>query len=160
MFITHAWDPSIPDDIAVRIGRFMAATSMMDFAMDSVIWHLLGVKPADARPLTFRLESGKKVDAIENLIKRRQRSLTAEQLAAWTTAKECINEVSKERNWVAHGVWIKVWLGAFRTHKGTVGTYKPISQDDLDRWIERATEAIRELTKLLPSGPTPSPGTP
>jgi hypothetical protein len=106
MLITHPWDPSIPDAIALRIGRFMAATSMMDFAMDSVIWHLLGVKPADARPLTFRLECGKKVAAIQNLIKRRERSLTAEQLAAWNAAKECIEEVSKERNWVAHGVWI------------------------------------------------------
>jgi hypothetical protein len=84
---------------------------------------------------------------------RRERSLMAEQLAAWITAKECIDEVSIERNWVAHGVWITVWLGLFRTHKGTVGTYKPVRQDDLDRWIERATQAIRELTSFCPAMP-------
>ena len=35
------WD-EIPDELAVRVGRFMAAYSLVEFELEVIIWHLTG----------------------------------------------------------------------------------------------------------------------
>jgi hypothetical protein len=143
-----AWNLTIPDDIALAVGRFLAATSLMDYALQAVIWHLLGNRPADLRPITWNLGVVTKRDIITNLLSRR--TIDPAKLGAWNKAKPLVKEVNENRNWVAHGFWWDVPAGYIRAHKGTVGTFKPIKLQDIEDWTEKAKDAIALVICLLP----------
>lgn len=150
----------IPDDHAVRIGRFMAACSLIEFKMEMIIWHLIRTRKHDLRPLTARLDAGRKKDAIDELLKLRV--LTADQQNAWDQAKELLGELSRDRSWIAHGLWLPLPLGetgALSTRRGkapdAIARFKPIRVEDLDQWIAKAGRAVSLLNKFLPCEPTP-----
>jgi hypothetical protein len=143
-----AWSVTIPDDIALAAGRFIAASSLMDHALQEVIWHLLGNDHEDLRSLTWNLSSGVRKTVISDLLSRR--AIEPAQLEAWDKAKPLLQEVSETRNWVAHGFWWSVPAGYVRTHKGTAGTFKPIRREDLEKATKTAQQAIALVTRLLP----------
>lgn len=150
MMITASpgWSVTIPGDIALAAGRFMAASSLMDHALQAVIWHLLGNDHEDLRPLTWNLGMGVRRDIISDLLSRRQ--IEPAQLEAWEKAKPLLREVSEARNWVAHGFWWSFPHGYIRTHKGTVGALKIVGRKDLENWTKTAQQAIALVTQLLP----------
>jgi hypothetical protein len=146
--VSPAWKVTISDDIALAAGRFIAAPSLMDHALQEIIWHLLGNDHEDLRPLTWNLSVGARRDIITDLLSRRQ--IEPAQLDAWEKAKPLLKEVSEARNWVAHGFWWNFPAGYIRTHKGTVGTLKTVKVEDLERWTDTARNAIALVTRLLP----------
>jgi hypothetical protein len=146
--VSPAWQVTIPDDIALAAGRFIAASSLMDHALQEVIWHLLGNDHKDLRPLTWSLGAGVRRDIITDLPSRRE--IEPAQLESWERARPLLKEVSEARNWVAHGFWWNFPAGYIRTHKGTVATLKPVKLEDLERWTDTARQAIGLVTQLLP----------
>jgi hypothetical protein len=120
----------------------------MDHALQEIIWHLLGNDHEDLRPLTWNLSSGVRKDIISDLLSRR--AIEPAKLEAWEKAKPLLKEVSEARNWVAHGFWWSFPPGYVRTHKGTVGTSKPIRLKDLEKATQTAQRAIALVTQPLP----------
>jgi hypothetical protein len=162
---------TIPDEHAVRVGRFLAAWSLIEFKLECIIWHLIGDKPRDLRRLTTKLNVQLKGETIDELVALHP--LCAEQMKAWGAAKDLIKELVSERNLLAHGVWVPIpfgSVGALLTSKGgirkgktkqppvvTLGQIKPISVTDLDSWLAKTCKTVENLNKLLPSNSAAAP---
>jgi hypothetical protein len=153
------WD-RIPDELAVRVGRFVAACSLIEFEIEVIIWHLTGATSKhDRLDLTSRLDARRKAAAIKKLLKNH--TVPLEQLAAWEAAEPLLEELAERRNWVVHGVWWPVPImetSVLRTRKGkppdSIARLRRIDVTDLDDWIGTAAEAVEHLSKLklLPAG--------
>ena len=158
------WE-QIPDDHAVRVGRFMAAWSLIEFKLECIIWNLIGGDRKFCGPLTARLDAQPKQETIDELLVTRR--LCPEQMEAWAAAKQAIGGLRQHRNSLAHGVWLPIPFeitGVLSTRKGGIrkgdrkpysvvlAQIKPIEIDDLDGWIAEAGEAVRNLNLLLPEG--------
>jgi hypothetical protein len=156
----------IPDDHAVRVGRFMAAMSLVEFKLEMIIWHLIGANTHDLRVLTARLDASRKRDAIDELLKLRV--LTADQQNAWDAAKPLLGRLSEARSRIAHGLWLPIRfgeIGALSTRRGkapgSIARIRPIDvEKNLDQWIAKAGQAVSLLNKFLPCEPTPPPRRP
>ena len=154
------WE-QISDDHAIRIGRFIAAWGLIEFKLETIIWHLIRANKHDLRPLTARLDARPKKEAIDQLFKLRV--LTDEQEKAWAEAKNLLGELTKARSWIAHGLWMPMPFeatGTLLTRKGkapdTIAKFKPISVKELDRWLTQAAQTVSLLNLFLPCEPTPS----
>jgi hypothetical protein len=146
----------IPDDHAVRVGRFMAAYALVEFKLEMIIWHLIGASKHDLRPLTARLDARPKKEAITELLKSRA-TVQADQRSAWEATKPLLGELTERRSWLAHGIWVPAPLGAtstLLTRKGKapdiIARMNPITVSDLDQWLSTAALAVENLNKLLP----------
>jgi hypothetical protein len=155
------WD-QIPDEHALRVGRFIAAYALVEFKLEAIVWRLIGADKHDLRPLTARLDAQPKREAINELLARR--TVPPEQEEAWDLAKPLLAQLSEHRAWLAHGVWVPVPIGqasVLRTRKGKaniIARLKPVATTDLDTWIAEARELVRLLNVLLPDpigAPTP-----
>jgi hypothetical protein len=154
----------ISDDEAIRVGRFFAASSLLELKLELLIWRLIRADQPDLRPLTSRLEVTKKIEAINVLIERHP-ELVAGRTSEWDKAKPLITSLAPKRAWLAHGVWIPWPRGVLRIRAGDssdfIGKLKPLTTEELDEWIADAAQAIRHVNQILePSEPTPSPDTP
>ena len=155
---------AIPDEHAVRVGRFMAAWSLIEFKLEYLIWHFIGIDKRDLRRLTARLDARPKQEVIDELLARRRP--TARDAQSWAAAKKLIDDISGRRNLVAHGVWVPYPLGStgvLQTRRGGIvkddhgepievvpARLKPITTDELDDWIAQARAAVRHLNDLIP----------
>jgi hypothetical protein len=164
------WD-RIPDEHAIRVGRFMAAWTLIEFKLEYIIWHLVGGDKRDLRRLTAKLDVRPKEETIDELIV--MHPLRPEQAEAWAEAKVLIGELVKERTWIVHGLWVPFPFGSVgvqQTAKGGIrrdsttktptsvalAKIKLVTTDDLDGWLQQAREAVRLLNQLLPeSAPSP-----
>lgn len=156
---------AIPDEHAVRVGRFLAGCALVEFKLEILIWHLIGAARHDLRPLTARLDARPKREAIDELLKRR--AIPEDQDAAWEAAKPLLKQLAEHRSWLAHGFWVPFPLGktsVVLTRKGkapdVIARMKPITIGDLDTWIAQAADTVAHLNQLLPPDPDEQPPSP
>jgi hypothetical protein len=163
------WD-RIPDEHAIRVGRFMAAWTLIEFKLECIIWHLIGADKRDLRRLTAKLDVRPKEETIDELIALHP--LHPEQAYAWAEAKVLLGQLVKERTWIVHGLWVPFpfsSVGVLQTAKGGIrrdsktkaptsvalAKIKPVTTDDLDDWLLQARKAVRLLNQLLPDSAPP-----
>ena len=166
----------IPDDQALRVGRFIAAWGLIEFKLECLIWDLIGSDQRYLRRLTARLEWRPKAETIDELLVVRKPP--ADQAEAWASAKQLIGQLVAHRNVLAHGVWVPCPIGSvglMQTRRGgirkndqnepediVVARIAVVTSEEVDGWIADSPEAIAHLNKLLEwtASPAPSPDTP
>lgn len=90
----------IPDELAARIGRFVAAWSGIELTLEAIIWALTGVRPAIGRLFTAPLQVRPKYELINGLIPFHE--LANELVPLWDEALPAIKILQEARNAVAH----------------------------------------------------------
>jgi hypothetical protein len=119
------WD-AIPDELAIRVGRFVAACSVIELELEVIIWHLTGASKHERLSLTVGLDARQKAARNTKLLKNH--TVPPEQKEAWGATEPLLEQLAECRGWVTHGVWVPVPIGetsALRTRRGRARILSP-----------------------------------
>jgi hypothetical protein len=166
----------IPDEHAARVGRLIAAWSLIEFKLECLIWHIIGGDKRDLHRLTSKLDWLPKEQTIDSLLAGRK--VPAEHTAAWEAAENLMGQLSSHRNLLAHVVWVpfpigQAGTGLLQTRKGgiikdaqrnptdvVIAKIAAVTTTQLDHWIQMAGTVVDHLNTLLNDEPPPSRDTP
>jgi hypothetical protein len=97
----------MPDDHLKAIGMITYKHATLDYAMENVIWGLLGLDILDGRCLTPHIAARVRMDIIKSLVHQHFSQTTPEAITKLAAISSRMDAVTKSRNDSVHGLWVK-----------------------------------------------------